>query len=95
MPKSFSAVCIISFVMRGAGVGEAAGEAVGEATGVGVGLGVCANDASGRLDAAKPATPSAGNVFTKVRRSRSVFAFDFSFRWLEDRRGISFSCYLT
>ena len=81
--------------MRGAGVGDGAGEAVGEAAGGGVGVGVCANDASGRLDAANPATPSAGNVFTNVRRSRSVFAFDLSFRWLEDRRCISFSCYLT
>ena len=42
--------------MRGAGVGDGAGEAVGEAAGGGVGVGVCANDASGRLDAANPAT---------------------------------------
>src|SRR5690349_22457145 len=58
MPISFSAWCIISLVMRGAGVGE----------GTGVGEGVWASASSGNFVAAILAAPRAGSSFTKARR---------------------------
>src|SRR5215204_3164874 len=63
IPISFSAWCIISLVMRGAGVGDGLGD------GTGVGEGVCARASSGSFVAVRPAAPRAGSSFTKVRRS--------------------------
>ena len=57
--------------MRGAGVGE--GDGVGVCAGAG--LGVCAKDDKGNDEAVRPATPNAGSVLTKVRRS------SFCLRW--------------
>jgi len=63
--------------MRGAGVGEGDGEGVC----AGAGLGVCAKDDNGNDEAVRPATPNAGSVLTKVRRSsfclRSRFVLFF------------------
>src|SRR5712691_8324979 len=61
MPISFSALCIMSFVMR-PGVGDGRGE------GDGVGVGVCATALNGRLATVNPAAPAAGRSLTKVRR---------------------------
>src|SRR2546427_12955327 len=60
MPISFSALCIMSLVMRGAGVGDGRGE--------GDGVGVCASPFSGDFDTASPAAPAAGSSLTKLRR---------------------------
>src|SRR5260370_16248619 len=69
MPISFSALCIMSLVMRGAGVGDGRGE--------GDGVGVCASAFSGDFDTASPAAPAAGSSLTKLRRlMRSLFDFD-------------------
>src|SRR5215217_1595845 len=59
MPISFSAWCIISLVMRGAGVGDGEGRGVGD--------GVCASASSGNFDTARPVAPRAGSSLTKVR----------------------------
>src|SRR5712692_2266126 len=69
MPISFSALCIMSFVMR-PGVGDGLGE------GSGVGVGVCAIAFNGRLATVNPAAPAAGRSLTKVRRLIEV-RFDF------------------
>ena len=61
MPISFSALCIISLVMR-SGVGDGRGE--GEAAGVGI----WANAVNGDFETARPAAPAAGSSFTKLRR---------------------------
>src|SRR6185369_18092229 len=61
MPISFSAWCIISLVMRGAGVGDGLGEGVGD------GDAVCARASNGSFDATRPAAPSAGRLLTKFR----------------------------
>src|SRR6185369_12726586 len=71
MPISFSAWCIISFVMRGAGVGDGLGDGDGE--------GVCASASSGSFEAVRPAAPRAGRSFTKVRRSTRGFELLFFF----------------
>src|SRR2546426_2471744 len=63
IPINFSALCIISLVMRGTGVGDGDGE------GRGVGVGVCAAAGNERLDETSPAAPTAGSSFTNVRRS--------------------------
>src|SRR5213593_3368571 len=69
MPMSFSALCIMSFVMRSVGGGE--GWGIGE----GVGVGVCAIIFSGEPDTARPAAPAAGRSLTKDRR---LMLLDFS-----------------
>src|ERR1041385_1310934 len=69
MPISFSALCIISLVMR-IGVGEGLG--VGE----GVGVAVCASAFSGAFETASAAAPAAGSALTKLRRLIDV-RFDF------------------
>ena len=66
MPISFSVWCIISFVMRGAGVGDGLGD------GSGVGEAVWANASSGNFETPRPAAPSAGRSFTNVRRPTVV-----------------------
>src|SRR5262245_46107235 len=69
MPISFSAVCNMSFVMRGAGVGDGKG--------VGVGEGVWARAGSVSFEAAKLASPRAGKTLTNERRSSPWFASRF------------------
>src|SRR5260370_19620976 len=69
MPISFSALCIMSFVMR-PGVGDGRGE------GRGVGVGVCAIAFKGRFATVNPAAPAAGRSLTKVRRLIEL-RFDF------------------
>src|SRR5712691_4241550 len=61
MPISFSALCIMSFVMR-PGVGDGRGK------GDGVGVGVCATALNGRFATVNPAAPAAGRSLTNVRR---------------------------
>ena len=70
--------------MRGAGVGEGDGEGVC----AGAGLGVWAKDDKGNDEAARPATPNAGSVLTKLRRS------SFCLRWRFVLFFICFSAYL-
>src|SRR6266404_6539954 len=60
-PISFSALCIMSFVMR-PGVGDGRGE------GIGVGVGVWAIAFKGRFATVNPAAPAAGRSLTKARR---------------------------
>src|SRR5438093_2068004 len=60
MPINFSALCIISLVTRGAGVGD--GRMNGE------GVGVCASALNGVVETASPAAPAAGSSLTKLRR---------------------------
>src|SRR6185369_14435798 len=82
MPINFSAWCIISFVMRGAGVGDGLGDGVGD----GADDGVCASASSGNRVAATPATPRAGSSFTKFRRSTFVLVLrGFLFFMIIDR----------
>src|SRR5690349_7803926 len=59
MPISFSAWCIMSLVMRGAGVGDGLGDGVGDR--------VWANAPIGNFDATRLAAPSAGRLLTKFR----------------------------
>src|SRR6185369_6824484 len=81
MPISFSAWCIISLVMRGAGVGDGLGEGVGD------GDAVCARASNGSFDATRPAAPSAGRLLTKFRLAifasfaRGVLVFLFICFW--------------
>src|SRR6185503_18363299 len=72
MPISFSAVCIISLVMRGVGVGE--------------GLGVCASASIGSFVAARPAAPMAGSSFTKARRVVLVFLIFLTTDYTDERQ---------
>src|SRR5436190_20553332 len=69
-PISFSALCIMSLVMR-PGVGDGRGE------GIGVGVGVCAIAFNGRFATVSPAAPAAGRSLTKARRLIEL-RFDFS-----------------
>src|SRR5437667_9488337 len=59
MPISFSALCIISFVIR-IGIGDGVGD--------GVGVGVWANVFSGAFETTSAAAPAAGRTLTKLRR---------------------------
>jgi hypothetical protein len=56
----------MSLVMRGAGVGEGDGDGTGAGAG---GVNFWAAAGNERLEAANPATPSAGSSFTNARRS--------------------------
>jgi hypothetical protein len=66
MPINFSALCIMSLLMR-KGVGEGRGE------GDGVGVGVWASACNGKPETVKPAAPAAGRSLTNERRSMLRF----------------------
>src|SRR5690349_19821081 len=76
IPISFSAWCIISLVIRGAGVGDGLG------VGVGVVVGVWARASSGSVEAVKPAAPSAGSTLRNFRLLVLVFFIIFMSLWL-------------
>src|SRR5437763_8417562 len=76
IPISFSALWIISLVIRRGGVGEGRGE--------GDGVGICASAFNGVFDTTRPAAPAAGRSLTKLRRVfdvRVVFFIDVLMRF--------------